>query len=254
MSRGGTTRRSVDALTIRRLLELHAVKNPSILDCGANDGRMWKGLAYKRTTLDRDASFKPDVVGDWNDLPSLSLPEPFYDVLTIDFPHMSDTGRSAMGGTWQRMYGLGGDDLKGRPNIHHLYPGFLEAAKAVLVPNTGVILAKIADQVHADQRHWSDLAFVEAARAAGFVVCDRALGSSISPPNQAKDQYHMPSLTFWIVLHNGKLCRGPGAPRFLTCQICDLPMRGSRRDKKTCSDTHRRALARRAARLTAVSA
>lgn len=240
-----TPKRSVDAVVIRRLLELHAVPNPSILDCGGNEGRMWKGLPYERTTLDRDSSFKPDVVGSWNDLPVL-FPTQRFDVIVWDPPHMPNQGRTSMGGKWTKAFGLGGDELRGYKNIHHLFHPFLIAAREVLVPRTGVVLAKIADIVHADERQWSDLAFIRSARDEhGFIPCDRRLGSSLSPPPNHQRQFHEPSLTFWIVLHNGRVCRGPGIDRFMTCHLCRLPMKASRRDKKTCSPRCRKAFERR---------
>jgi hypothetical protein len=68
----------------------------------------------------------------------------------------------------------------------------------------------------------------------------------VSPVHNSADQYHVPSLTFSLVLRLGKSCHGPGAKRVPLCEVCGVQMRASGRDKKTCSDRCRAALSRRA--------
>src|SRR5437870_1916896 len=96
------------------------------------------------------------------------FPPASFDVVVWDPPHVSDAGSGIVGhGDWGDRYGTLTPGLKGR-TITPLFVPFLEAARAVLQPSTGIVLAKIADQVHSGERQWQFIDLPLASRAAGF--------------------------------------------------------------------------------------
>jgi hypothetical protein len=233
-----TTRRSSDAPFLCQLLEVHAVAEPRILDATYGDGVMWRGLPYRPTRMDLRPDLDLDVVGDWSAMPSLFGMASF-DVVVFDPPHVTDAGDGmGAGSDWHARYGLDSPLTHGADNIAHLYGTFLHAARAVLVPKTGIVLAKIADQVHDRAQQWQHVDFVLAARAAGFTVCDYAikLRQQLGPVDPRWQQrYHVPKpWSFWIVARAGSSCRGPGVARHRRCAMCGAELDG-RRDALTCS-------------------
>jgi hypothetical protein len=104
-----------------------------------------------------------DVVGSWCDLARLFPPASF-DVVVFDPPHVNDAGAGIVGGaSWATTYGTHADALRGASSIAPLFGPLLEAARAVLEPTTGVVLATIADQVHTGARQWQPFEFRLAA-------------------------------------------------------------------------------------------
>ncbi len=84
--------------------------------------------------------------------------------IVFDPPHVSDAGHGIVGAAeWADRYGTRSPGLRG-DNIAHLFPPFLVAARAVLQPETGSMLAKIADQVHTGTKQLQHVDFVMAAR------------------------------------------------------------------------------------------
>jgi hypothetical protein len=231
-----TARRLTDPFIVSTLLALHAVPNPRILDASYGRGVLWRGLPFRPVRMDRRAGLHVGVVGDWNDLGSLFAPASF-DVVVFDPPHISDAGSGIVGdGGWGDRYGTRGAGLESA-NVAHLFTPFLEAARLVLEPGTGIVLAKIADQVHGSARQWQDVLLVNAALAAGYTACDRVVKAHGGLPDDPKwlTQYHMRSPTSWIVLRNGPSCVGPGRSRLHVCQVCSVHFRARRQDAVTCS-------------------
>jgi hypothetical protein len=135
--------------------------------------------------------------------------------------------------------------LKGK-NIAPLFAPFLEAARAVLQPKTGIVLAKIADQVHNGCRQWQFIDLVLEARAAGFTSCDYAVKPHTSPtdPKWIRE-YHWRSPAFWVVLRNGAARHGPGVGRLCICVVDGVAFKAKRSDAVTCSDRCRQRRQRR---------
>jgi hypothetical protein len=225
-----------DLHLVRALLGLHAVSNPRILDASYGRGGIWRGLPYKPTRLDARELADVDVVGNWNALASLFPPASF-DVVVWDPPHVTDAGSGIVGADdWADRYGTLSPGLKGA-SIAPLFAPFLEAARAVLQPATGIVLAKIADQVHDERRQWTFVDLVLAARVAGFTSCDYAVKPHSSPTDPKwKNAFHLRSPTFWLVLRNGPSCHGPGVGRLRICVVDGIAFKAKRRDAMTCSD------------------
>lgn len=228
---------SSDAAILSQLFGLHYHHEPIILDASFGGGRMWRGCPYQPTTrLDRRALPGIDVQGDWDHLADLFLPGSFQAVVW-DPPHQTDGGLHALGGGWADAYGTAGDGVRGYPNINHLYPGFLESARAVLQPETGMVLVKIADQTHGGVQHLQAVDFVIACRAAGWTVCEMVPKMRRPGPNDPKwrRQLHMrKAWSFWICAHPGPRCPAVGVSLVRTCPGCGREFRAQRSDARTC--------------------
>jgi hypothetical protein len=226
-----------DGAILRQLLVLHAPATPRILDATYGAGVMWTGLDYQPVRMDIREDLDVDVHGDWPEMPRLFAPASF-DVVVFDPPHVLDAGDGIVGDSgYAERYGTHATDLfRGADNIGHLYATFLHAARGVLQPRTGVVLAKIADQVHVRQQ-WQHVEFVTAARAAGFTPCDYAIKWRTSAPIDPRwrNRYHVAKpWSFWIVARAGTSCQGPGELRIRQCAVCGRVLEG-RRDAVTCS-------------------
>jgi hypothetical protein len=210
---------------------------------------MWRGTPYQPIRLDARADLNVDVVGDWNELANLFPPASF-DVVVWDPPHLTDAGRGIVGAAqWGDRYGTRSVGLRA-VNISHLFTPFLRAASAVLVPKAGIVLAKIADQVHSGAQQLQFVDFVNAARAEGFTVCDYSVkvrDAGIEDPKWTHRFHVRKPWSFWVVVRAGCCCKGPGASLLRVCQMCNLPFRTTRKDALTCSprcrQRRRRALA-----------
>ena len=134
-------------------------------------------------------------------------------------------------------YGTRTDRLRAA-SIAHLYQPFLEAAKAVLEPNTGIVLAKIADQVHCGAQQWQHLEFILAGRELGYTACDydvKPRAGGIQDPKWTHRYHVRKPWSYWIVLPNESSCRGPGAALVRSCEVCGSAFKASRSDASTCS-------------------
>lgn len=234
---------SSDASILSQLIGLHYAKPPTLLDATYGGGRMWRGCAYQPTTR-FDARPLPgvDVVGEWSALPSLFNAAAFQ-VIVYDPPHLSDGTRSAMGGTWDEMYGIGSDQMRGHLSISHLYAGFLEAVRPVL-PAGGTLLAKIADQVHGQVQQLQAVDFVVACREAGWTVCEMVPKMRQPGPMDPKwrRQYHVrKAWSYWICAHPGPRCTAEGVDLLVPCQGPGQThyFRAERSTARFCGDTCR---------------
>lgn len=196
-----------DPEALASLLGIHAVPGPRILDVTYNRGRIWGDLPYKLTRLDRDPGLHAlgftDSIADFGALP---FDEATWDVVVFDPPHQTDGGKNALGGQWARDYGTDAADMRG-PNIEPIFAPFLLEARRVLAPG-GIVLAKIADQVHSSAYQAQHVAFINAARGFGLELIDIAIkvsanrGSLVDP--KWKQVCHLRQIhTFWIALGHG---------------------------------------------------
>jgi SAM-dependent methyltransferase len=142
------------------------------------------------------------------DFRALPFADGSFDVIVFDPPHLTD--QTNTGTTYHARYGTGADDMRG-DNVSFLFAPFLEQASRVLRPASGLVLAKIADQIHGGEYQWQARALQNLAEAAGWTCCDLVLsvrwsrGSLIDPRwlhvNHAR-QVH----TYWLALRNGPAC------------------------------------------------
>jgi hypothetical protein len=234
-------RSSSDAGILSQLIGLHYCHEPLILDATWGGGRLWRGCPYQpRTRLDARQLPGVDVVGDWAQMPSLFAAGAFH-AIVWDPPHQTDGGL-ALGGDWGESYGTAGANVRGFDNIAHLYPGFLEAARAVLQPEVGTLFCKIADQVHQGEQQLQAVDFVIACRAAGWTVCEMVPKMRQPGPMDPKwrRQLHVrKAWSYWICAHPGSRCPAVGVALVQTCAGCGRDFRARRSDARTCGDACR---------------
>jgi hypothetical protein len=241
------TRTTSDAAIVSQLVGLHYYHEPIILDASFGGGRMWQGCPYQPTTrLDRRPLPNVDVVGDWDRLGELFEPGQFQ-VVVWDPPHQTDGGIHALGGGWAHAYGTAGADVQRRPNINHLYPGFLQAARAVLQPQVGTVLVKIADQTHGGVQHLQAVDFVIACREAGWTVCEMVPKMRRPGPSDPKwrRQLHIrKAWSYWICAHPGPQCPAVGVALVQPCGGCGRDFHTGRSHARACSDRCQKRLQR----------
>jgi len=221
-----------------QLIGLHFAVPPRTLDATWGRGVMWRGCLYQPSTrFDVRPMPGVDVIGEWRDLPSLFRPGTFQ-LVVWDPPHQTDGGERAFTkGVWAASYGTAADDLRGHANITHLYDGFLQAARPILEPG-GLLLAKIADQVHGGVQQLQAVELVIAARTAGWTVCEMVPKMRHVTPNDPRwrRQLHVrKAWSYWIGAHPGPRCTAMGVRLFRSCDACGREFRARRRDAKTCS-------------------
>jgi hypothetical protein len=228
---------SSDAQILNQLIGLHYYHEPIILDATWGRGAIWRGCPYQPTTrFDARQLDGVDVVGQWRELPDLFTPGAFQAVVW-DPPHLSDGTREAMSGTWNDMYGTGSAQMSGHHNITHLYAGFLEAVRQILLP-AGTLLAKIADQVHSSVQQLQAVDFVIACRVAGWTVCEMVPKMRLPGPMDPKwrRQLHVrKAWSYWICAHPGNRCPAVGVALVRPCTACGRDFHAARSDARTCS-------------------
>lgn len=234
-------RSSSDAAILGQLIGLHYHHEPITLDATWGRGAIWRGSPYQPTTrFDQRARPGVDVVGKWKDLPQLFGPAAFQ-VLVWDPPHQTDGGERAFSkGEWAEAYGTADAELRGHDNISHLYPGFLDSARQILVPN-GMLLAKVADMVHGSEQQLQAVDLVVAARAAGWVVCEMMPKMRQPTPNDPRwrRQLHIrKAWSYWICAHPCAKCPAEGVPLLVPCQApkCDRYFPAQRSTARYCSE------------------
>jgi hypothetical protein len=208
-----------DPEVLEQLLELHAVPHPRILDTTYGLGVMWRGIEdrWKPVRMDLDPERGLDFIGNFLDMGLAHyarrgnsgaptwFPE-LYDVVIWDPPHITDAGKNS---TMRSLYGLGSPGLRAN-NISHFYAPFLEQAKLVLKEN-GVILSKLADQVHSARHQWQQVDFINAVRIAGMTPCDMIVKADPRAGtlmgNWRTVRHTRNAHCYWIVVRNGTRCQ-----------------------------------------------
>lgn len=200
-----------DPEALKILLSVHAVENPTILDCTYNAGKMWRGIRdrYNITTLDIDPKYETDIIGDFRQLPALI--DRKFDVLVFDPPHLPNHAASINSSKiWEDQYGLTDNNERSGDNVNDLFRPFFAAAKQVTNPN-GIILCKIVDMVHNHRYQWQHIALIQAAEAEHLTPCDMLVkidpcGGNLKS-SKWKTVYHLRrNHCFWIVIRNGVSC------------------------------------------------
>jgi hypothetical protein len=138
---------------------------------------------------------------------------------------------------WVRRYGTADPALRGWPNITHLFPGFLDAARAVLDPVAGCLIVKMADVAHgASRQHLQSVDFVTAARATGWDVCEMIPLFTGTKPDSSRWRRQVrvrKSWCYWICAHPER-CRADGIVRWASCPVCADRYTPRRRDQHSC--------------------
>jgi hypothetical protein len=199
-----------EALTLG--LTLHAPSEPRILDVTFNQGKMWRGLPWQPHRLDINPARDVDTVGSFLELSHLFGPDSF-DALVFDPPHVTEAGSGGvMGGNYADRYGTRTEGYDGA-SIAPLFAPFLAEARKVLAPS-GVILAKLADQVHRGRYRWQHVDFINAVEAEGMTACDLFMKISLARRGLVdprwRNVFHARQVhTYWIVVRNGSSCMRP---------------------------------------------
>lgn len=207
-----------DQEALRALLTIHAVPEPRVLDVTHNRGRMWTGLPYKPHRLDREPGlFDQGYTDTLADFRALPFGPAEFDVIVFDPPHMGDTSDASVMG--RRGFGVEAQDQRGgwRAVIAQFAP-FLAEAGRVLVPDSGVVLAKICDQVAQGRYRLQHVELIREGLQSGFTLCDLVLtvrwsrGALVDP--KWRRVCHVRQVhTYWLCLRNGPACVSPTAPR-----------------------------------------
>lgn len=203
---------ATDSEALVALIRIHAVPDPRILDVTANRHRIWQRVDWPVHFSDLDPRWYDagltDTVADFRNLP---FDDASYDVVVIDPPHRPDEGDGIF-----RDQEFGGELIRG-PNVAPLFEPFLREAQRVLVPDTGIVVAKIANIVHSCRYQDQARMFKNMAESLGMTHCDEALtiaySRSAMKGTRRKHVYHVDGVhCFWIVLRNGPSCLNEHAP------------------------------------------
>jgi hypothetical protein len=169
-------------------------EDPRILDATWGLGTFWRGgsgQGGERVGLDIDGRGNPAVLGDNKLLP---FRDESFTAVVFDPPHLSDVGGSSQ---YRHRYGSssGGSGE------------FLSECQRVLVRG-GVLLAKLADQVHGGESQWTHVDFINQVEATrDLVVCDliiKVRASAMNDPKWKHVWHARKHHSFWIVCRKGE--------------------------------------------------
>lgn len=214
---------SSDRQALVAMFAIHAVPEPRALDVTANEGRMWRGVPVVPHRMDINPTLKErgliDTIADFRNTP---FPDRSFDVIVFDPPHICDAGENGVVGgadQWGDRFGTSNEDVQGYVSVSHLFEPFLVEAKRLLLPDTGVVFAKISDQTHSAEYQWQHCDLKDAALRVGMTPCDLFVvvqlnRGGLNDPRW-KHIYHARKVhSFWMVIRNGEnACCAPCAPR-----------------------------------------
>lgn len=231
---------SRDAPILRELLDLHALARPRVLDCTYGRGLIWGRLPIRREVIKVDVnSALPDLdlVCDWLELPQ-HVGVGWLDVLVWDPIQVSDVGKSSKM-YWR--YVATENEVRGPVAVSAMFEPFLRMAAQIVKPKTGIVLAKMCDQVHNGRYQWQVFELIAEAHRQGWTACQPRVvfNPSLPPVPGIKRQWHTRNnVAWWLVLRNGPACHGPGRRvRYdLTCASCNERFPARRPDARTCSN------------------
>ena len=123
------------------------------------------------------------------------------------------------------------------------FPSMFDAAEQLLVPRTGIMLAKMADQVHKGRNISQCRALANYAESRGWTVCQRIVvrnqrGRKKPSATTIVQQHLLNQVAEWYVFRFGPDCRGPGRRlRYeLRCVVCHDRFTARRSDAQVCSN------------------
>jgi hypothetical protein len=199
-----------DPEALGNLLMVHAPPSAHIVDVTFNRGRIWKGLDYHPLRLDIDpqlyAAGITDQVADFRSLP---LGAASAGILVFDPPHLTEARNGLAGdASYAARYGTRSLELDSATDITYLFEPFLLEAKRVLVPE-GLVIAKIADQVHRGAYRWQARMFQNITERLGFTCCDlvvKVRAAGMTDPKWQHVHHVRKAHSYWLVLRNGSHC------------------------------------------------
>ena len=119
--------------------------------------------------------------------------------MVFDPPHVSEQSPKGQVNTRQAF------STHGKWDVCDLFPGFLREARRILAPN-GIVLCKIADQVHRSASRWQHVRLMLDAEKVGFTMCDLIVkGRAVAIMGAWKNAYHARKYhCFCVVLRKGR--------------------------------------------------
>ena len=211
-----STLKGTDGEALNRLLKVHAVENPIILDTTYNTGKMWKKCDYNpHFTNDIDEKRNTSFHNDFRDLVDVS--DNSVDVVVFDPPYIpTDMASENASKIYIDRFGITGSNSKGSDyrtgnNIFPCFVPFLKEAKRILTSPNGIVLCKIGDLVHQNCQQWQHVEFINAAFQVGMTPCDmmiltdRTTGHYNSGAWKTVKHFRK-SHVFWIVVRVTNKC------------------------------------------------
>ncbi len=170
-----------------------------ILDATWGKGVFWQGArpaGWRVVGMDALRFKHPEV---WADNRQMPFRPQVFDAVVYDPPHVTHP--------WSAWDQSGAYEFaQGRGSIAYLYPDFLIEAGRVLVPD-GIVIAKLADQIHTGKYWWQTFKFIQEAQVAGFTPCDVVIKvrSNYRPQPNGRRQLHARRRhSFYIILRKGR--------------------------------------------------
>ncbi len=196
-----------DNVLLTEMLDFYSFPGALILDCTANKRRMWKGIECSPSPvfMDIDETVKPDVVGDFCNMP---FEAESFDLIVFDPPHLPVA--SASPASLPQMgvsYGL--DQAPNSDNISSYFTPFLKEAKRILRPD-GLIFAKLKDYVHNHKYQWTLSDWIVAVKTTpGLTPCDLRIkrdpcGGNLKSSRWKKTHHARVVHCWWAVVRKGK--------------------------------------------------
>lgn len=171
----------------------------TILDSTWGLGNFWNAQQKKQWRiigLDEDPAKRAELLANnWN----IPIKNESLNVLIFDPPHVSHD--------WSEFRSAGRYGFaKGKGSIGYLFQPFLLEARRTLKPN-GIVIAKIADQVHSAKKWWQANEFMNVARWNEFSVCDQIIKIRSNAEGQPGGRriLHAPQRhSYYIILRKGR--------------------------------------------------
>lgn len=183
------------------LRESYCPQRTVILDSTFGLGVFWRpGTPEGWTLISMDINpVKPAaVIADNGRMP---FRDGVFNVVVNDFPHVTHD--------WSPWDSAGQYAVAaGRGSIAYLYPPFLAEAHRVLTAD-GIVIAKIADQVHSGRSWFQTGEFVAMLPAYGFTACDLIVKvrSHARPQPPGRRTLHAARRhSFYVIARKGKGC------------------------------------------------
>ena len=142
---------------------LRRERRTPVLDATWGNGVFWKSSPLRPEVVGIDLCLdkRPTLYADNQVMP---FGDDTFDVIVYDPPHVTHD--------WSPWDSAGQYAVAaGRGSIAYLYPAFLAEAQRVLTPD-GIVIAKIADQIHSGRTFLQTFEFTALLPEHGFVACD----------------------------------------------------------------------------------